>query len=296
MLSILLTDCAIAAGYVDSTQFEAERDDPVGAYDVDFEAIVSVPTPASTLFFELVELLNCKAWTGEDLKVTIKRNFPNRPGRTYATLSDAASIIEGSAEVDLNLDSRLSKASIYWDRTAVGQEDLPASYARLTSATDSSAESVNEYGTRVEKTFYCRWLRSGYEVEEDMRRFVKNLASRLVAQSRDPMPIITLEVERKDGDSIKTGDYVKLTTDELQDRDGEDLASVPFQVIRREQKDVQRIQMKCQRLSSRRYCFIAPASYAGKAYATATDAEREYGWLSDKDGLMANGDEGYRIL
>lgn len=293
--TILLTDCAIAAGYVDSTQFEAERDDAAGVVDVDMSAMITVPTAASTLFFELMDLLNCKAWVGEDLKITCARNLPNRPGRSYGTLSDASGIAEKSGSVDMNTDSRISRCSIYWDRTAIGDVDDTAVYARLTTAVDSSAESVNEYGSMVEKTIMCRWLRSGYETEEAMTSYVRNLASRLVSQARDPMPIIEIGVERKDGDSIKTGAFVKLSTDELQDRNGDDLEGQPFQVIKREKKSEALIALSCLRMMPKKYCIISPAAYAGKDYETATAAEREYGALSDSHGLMAGGDDGYRI-
>ena len=290
--TILLTDCGVAAGYVNDTQFDTERDDAAAAPEVDLSAIISEPANAQDLYFELVELLNCKSWVGEDLKVTIKRNLPNYPGRTYSTLTDDTEIVSGS--VDLNQASRVSRCSIYWDRSAVGAVDDPASYARLDVAIDSNAEGVNEYNARAEKTIYCRWLRSGYDTEENMNLFVKGQASRIVSQSRDPMPIVTIKTELKSGDGIKTGDYVKLTTDELQDKDGNDLTTAPFQVIKREAEG-SIVTMDCLRISPKRYKIISPSSYSTKDYETATAAEREYGAICDTNGLMAGGDDGYRI-
>jgi hypothetical protein len=292
--TILLTDCAIPAGYVDDATFDSERDDDAGAVDVDFSAIISAPVNAATLYFEIIELLGCKSWVGEDLKITIKRNLPNMPGRSYATLTDAENIVDKSGSVDLNQDSRISKCSIYWDRYTVGQVDLPNSYKRLTTVIDTAAESINEFGSSVEKAIFCRWLRSGYDTEEIMAAFVKNAASRLVSQSRDPMPIVSIRVERKDGDGVKTGAYVKLSTDEIQDRNGDNLANAPFQVVKREVVG-NLINLQCLRLNPKKYMIIAPASYAAKDFETATEAEREYGAISDIHGLMAGGDDGYRI-
>jgi hypothetical protein len=288
---LLPTDCGIAAGYIDSTNFDAERDSPGG--EVDFSAIISEPTKADKLFFEIVELLNCRAWVGEDLKITIRRALPNKPGRTYATLTDEANNIGGSQAVDLNQGSRISRVSLYWDRKAVEDEEKPASYNRLDVAIDADGEGANGYNEVAEKIIYCRWLRQGYEPEETMNAFAANLASRIVSGNKDPMPILTVDLEMKD-ESVKTGDHAKISTAALQDADGEDLSSAVFQIVRRERKG-NKISLKCLRLPTKKYCIIAPAGYSAKAYATATAAEREYGAICNANGDMSNGDYGYRV-
>jgi len=292
-LQTILTYCGIDAGYVDSAGIDAERDLDIGDDEVDLSAIISKPTSAKTLFFELVDLLNCKAWVGEDLKITVKRNFPNYPSRAYTTFTDDANIIQGSTQVDLNKKSRISRVSIYWDRIAEGEDDNIDDYNRLDMGVDAEAESVNEYNEIAPKVIYCRWLRFGYDTEEAMKSFVKTQALRLVGQSRDPMPIISFWVELKDSD-IKTGSFVKLTTDELQDKDGNDLTSAVFQVIRRQQKK-NHIELDLLRITPKKYLIIAPAAYDAKDYDTATETEREYGAISEADTDMANGDPGYRI-
>lgn len=293
MKTILLTDCSIPAGYVDSAEFDTQRDDNAGDPEVDFSAIISEPIKAEELYFELVDLLNCKSWVAEDLKITIRRNLPNRPGRSYTVLTDSNNIILDSPKIDLNQKSRVSRVSLYWDRTAIGKNDEPANFARLDIAVDSDSESVNEYNEIAEKEIFCRWLRSGYDTEENMATFAKNHPSRLVGQFRDPMPLIDLKLELKDSE-IETGDYVRLSTDELQDKDGNDLTLAPFQVVRREQKGFQ-IDLKLLRITPKKYMIISPAGYSGKDYITATAAEREYGAICDINGLMSNGDDAYKI-
>jgi len=293
MKTILLTDCSIAAGYVNSTEFDTQRDDNAGDVEIDFSAIVSEPVKAEELYFELIDLLNCKSWVAEDLKITIRRNLPNRPGRSYTTLTDEANIIFGSPKVDLNQKSRISRASLYWDRTAVGDNNEPADFIRLDVAVDADAEGINEYNEIAEKEILCRWLRSGYDTEENMATFTKNHPSRLVGQFRDPMPLIDLKLELKDSE-IKTGDYLKISTDELQDKNGDDLSLAPFQAVRREKKNNQ-ILLKCLQITPKKYTIIASSGYSSKTYDSATAAEREYGAISDINNLMINGDDGYRI-
>lgn len=287
---LLPTDCAIAAGYIDSANFDTERDSPGG--EVNFSAIISEPTKADKLFFEIVELLNCRAWVGEDLKITIRRALPNKPGRVYSTLTDEANNIDGSLSVDLNQTSRISRVSLYWDRQTVEDEDKPASYNRLDVAIDADGESANGYNEAAEKIIYCRWLRQGYVTEETMNAFAANAASRIVSGNKDPMPILTLDLEMKDG-AVKTGDYAKISTGAMQDASGNDLSSAVFQVVRRERKG-NKINLKCLMLPTKKYCIVSPASYSAKSYATATAAEREYGAICNANGDMSNGDYGYR--
>jgi hypothetical protein len=208
-------------------------------------------------------------------------------------LTDAENIVEGFAPVDLNKNSRISRVSIYWDRSAVGEEDKIASYGRLDIGVDADAEGVNEYNEIAAKTIYSRWLRFGYDTEDAMKLWVKNQCLRLLGQFRDPMPIISLQLELKDSE-IKTGGFVKLSTGELQDKDGNDLSLAPFLTIKRERKG-NGINLKLLRITPKKYLVIAPGTYDAKDFSTATAAEKEYGAICDTNNMMADGTDGYRI-
>ena len=292
--TILSTDCGIAAGYIDSATFDAARDETFGEDEVDLSAIICDPEKAETIYFELVEFLNCRSWVGENIKIKIARNTPNSPGRAYTHLTDAANIVEGSTSVDLNQKSKLSRVSLYWDRDAEKKNSETNSFNRLDIAIDAESESVNEDNYISEKQIFCRWLRAGYAQEELVNANAKFMPSRLLGQSRDAMPIVTLSVESKDS-GLLTGDYVHLSTDELQDKNGNDYFYVPAIVTKREQKDKNQIVLKIQQLSAKKFCIIAPSTYDAKEYDTAENSEREYGWVCDNNNLMPNGDDGYRI-
>ncbi|MFA5354363.1 MAG: hypothetical protein WC291_09040 [Thermodesulfovibrionales bacterium] len=283
--TMLLTDAGMDAASVNSTEFNTQRDWPGG--EVNFSAIVSEPTKLSTLYFEVVGLLDSKSWVAEDLKVTIRRNLPNQPGRPYTALTDEANIIEGSA--DLNEKSRISRVILYWDKTALGKVDDPKEYNRIDIAVDADAESSSEYGDSPETKFFCRWLRSGYVSDELMEGFVKDFITRQVWRQRDASPIIPLDVELKDSE-IKTGDFLRISTDELLNPDGTPLNNVIFQVIKREPKG-SRVSLKTIRLHPRRLCFIAPDG--APDYDAATDADKEYGYMTEDTGLMADESDGY---
>jgi hypothetical protein len=286
---MLSTDAGIAAGYINTASFSTAKAWPGG--EIDFEAIISEPTPLEDLFFEIIDLIDCKVWVAEDLKITISRNIPNEGGRSYTTLTDAKNIVDNSAAVDLNEGSRITRVSIYWNKDAVGDPEKVPSYARLDIAIDSDAESANEYNDEIKKTFWCRWINSGCDTEENLNAWIGELTGRYVLNRRDAAPIVTLSVEMKDS-GLKTGDYVMLSTDELQEIDGNDVSAARFRVIRREEKGDQHT-YRLERLPKRRACLIN--NNAANDYDTATDAEKEYGYICDSYGEV-DGEMGYFIF
>ena len=286
---MLLTEAGIPAANVDSTAFDYWKDYP--AVEVDFSAIISKPMKLDKLYWEIIDLLDLRSWVGEDLKITVSRLIPNQPGRNYHGLSDEANIVNGSSSADLNAGSRLSRIALYWDQNPVERDKEDASYNRRDIGIEVEAESANDYGESIEEKIYCRWLRSGYLQEEALARFIANLLARRIVEYRDPQPIVTLDVELKDS-GILTGQYVQLSTDELLNPDGTPLDNAKFQTVKRG-PNPERITLKLKRQMRNRVFFIGPN--IDLDYANASDAQREYGFICDNDGLMTDGSPGYSI-
>jgi hypothetical protein len=290
--SMLLTDAEIAAGNVDDTAFDYWRDYP--GDDPNISAIITEPTKLNTLFFEIVDLLDCKVWVGEDLKITIARDLPSDPLRAPATLTDAQGIIHGSGKVDQNEKSRITRALFYWDKTPTGKVDEAVSYRRVDLAIDADAESANDYNEVVEKKILCRWLHSEGFVEEVIQQFAKNFACRVLWTHRDAQQIVTVDVDLKD-DTIKTGGWVQLSTDEMVDIFGAAFDAEQFQVVKRENKET-KIALSLLRGAQGRCLMVAPDSLTGIDWEDATPAQQTYGAISDNDGTIpTGGDAGYRI-
>ncbi len=285
----ILGDAGTDLAYVDTDAYTDALSWPAG--DLDMSAVISEPTKASDPYWELVNLLGCKSWVGEDLKITIARDIPNRPGRTYTTFTDDENIKEKSASVDLNQASLITRCSIYWDKATVAKEDEKASYNRLDVAVDASAEGVNEYNESSEKEILTRWLQTGLAEEGLLAHYVQALALRHVYLHRDPMPLLTFDAELKDS-AIATGDYAKITMDELLGTDGNELTAEHFQIVKREQSE-NTITLKALRLSGRRIMCVAPAGTP--VYASATAAQKEYGFISGADGRMTDDSQPYVI-
>jgi hypothetical protein len=274
---------------IDMAAFSYWRGWPGG--DIHFLSVVAEPVKLDKLVTELADLLDAKVWQDEQQRITVRRNVPNEPGREYFPLTDENNILHQSGSVDLNERSRLTRILIYWAKDPIKLEDDPASYGRLDIGVDADAEGDNGYDGVVEKKIYCRWISTSYIQEELAAQYVKNLAMRQVSQNRDARPVISFDLDLKDN-SIRTGDFVKLTTDEILLPDGSPLPGHVYQLIKKDRKQ-DKIAVTFMKMSNRRVMFIAPAGLP--AYESASEAEREYGFICQPDGKMADGSAGYYI-
>lgn len=281
----------LASSRVDSASFAAAKEFP--GDEPNFSTLLFKPAKISKLLFEIADLCDCSVWMNEEQKITIRRNnIPNEGGRTYATITDESNIITAAA--DLNEGSRKTRVAIYWDREIFGDETKTEDYNAVNIAIDVSAESANEYNGIEEYKIASRWLRKtwgAYTTEEIINRFVSNLSSRLLVNRRDAQPIINFDVELKD-EGIQSGDYVKISTDELLNVDGTDLNSATFSIWKRDHRD-EIVRFASVGVRSNKIGIIAPDAIP--SFTSATTAQKEYGFISDNDGLMSDGSPGYRI-
>jgi len=205
-------------------------------------------------------------------------------------MTDGANIVDNSASVDFNEKSRLTRMLIYWHKSVLGKKDDPAAFDRLDIAVDAEAEA--SYGDVVEKKVFCRWIDPITNEEDSAETYVKNLGMRQVRRSRDAQPLIALSLSLRDL-AIKTGDHVRLDTDELVKFNGDPITNEIFQVVKRELQDDFSLKVSLLRVSTRRLALIAPNGYPN--YRDATDAQKEYGFITLNTGLMENEDQGYYI-
>lgn len=288
LLEMLTVDADLDTQYINLDEFNYWKSWP--AEDIDFSGIITEPTKLSTLYFEIVDLLDCKSWIAENLKITIRRNLPNEPSREYGEITDEKNIIDGSCSVNLNEKSRITRISLYWDKNVLGKIDDVKEYNRLDVAIDADSESENGYGDVKEKKIFCRWLRPGLATEETLAQFITNFLARRFFRQTKAQQIISCSVEIKDLD-IHTGDWVKMTTDELLTEDGSNFNRIPFQVIKRERKK-EKIDLTLIKVAEKKICFITPSGYPD--YTNASESQREYGFISDSEGKI-NEDWGYFI-
>jgi len=273
--------------YVDTDAFYFYRDWPLR--DINFTAVVSEPAKLSDLYMEIVDLLDAKSWVAENLKITLRKNTTNTPTTGYISLSDADNIVLDSGSVDVNEKSRISRMTIYWDKIVTGKYTDEMSYRRLDIAIDPDAET--NYGDPEEKAVKCRWIDPYVTVEETVQQFVKNLAIRRIQRCKHAQNLITVKVAEKDA-GVKTGDYVRLSTDELLEADGLPVTARMYQVVKRE-RGQREVTLTLIQVTPRRMWIIGPAGLP--PYAQATEAQRAYAYICDAAGKMSDGSDGYFI-
>lgn len=290
LTSMLLTDAGLDAAFVDSTAFAV-----VKAFDSDmpyFSALIDEPTKLRDLYFEIINMVDCKSWVAEDLKITILKNLPNYPGRTTRTLTDPGNIIEKTLKPDLNAKSRVGSIVLYWGKGPGKKDNEPASYQYWDIFEDGDGNSANAYNEDNQQKIFCRWLSRSYMDEDLVTAFIRRVGARMLRLKKNPMPILSFAVTLKDGD-IKTGEFVTITTSALQEADGSDVSGI-FQIIRRDRKAT-RVECKAIRYPKSSRIFFIQSATGAADYTSADAARKEYGFICGSDGLMSDGDEGYRI-
>ncbi len=291
-LQTILSLAGVDATDIDSTAFDNLKTTPYA--DIDYTAVISEPTKADELYFELIDLLDCRTWVSEDLKITICKNLPNAPSRSYTSISDDENICAESGAVDLNAASRVSRVYLYWDLPTLGDIDTITDYLRCDMAVDADAEGDNEYDEVADLELYCRWFNSSSETEEVLDLYVQNLVERRLTLYRDPLHLITLSLEMKDS-GIKTGGYSRLTTDIVNDVSGSPMTSERHQVVKREYKGGT-VEIVLQK-HAKMIAYVGDNATMETDYNTADEDEREYGcYICDSAGFLPDGRPGAMIF
>ncbi|MGK2905052.1 MAG: hypothetical protein ACSLFH_01735 [Desulfuromonadales bacterium] len=278
----------IDASRIDSSNFAAWRD---LVPDVAYSALITDSTKLDKLFWEVVSLLDAHCWYSEGQQITIRRNMADAPGTGHAHWTDAANVVIGTPNVDLNPESRVNQVVLRWDLDPLGNASEEENYNRIDVAVNGETSGVNSYNKPAEKELLCRWLRSSwapYLQEELMDDYVRALTARQLFRRADSMALIDLDVEIKDG-AVRTGQRVKYTTDELLLPDGSPLDAALFEVTKRQHKGA-RLAYRLLRQPVANTAFFTGSDHPD--YSDASEAEREYGFFSATDGTLPDGSPG----
>jgi len=192
-------------------------------------------------------------------------------------------------------EERRTRVVLYWHKNPVGDDDEDkVNYKRIAVAVDQDLEGADWFGEVEEYPIYSRWLREGSEVPTEVHEAkITSWLKRKLARVRLARAQLEIEVARKDSD-VGTGNFVRLSTDEMVDRHGNPLVSVRCQVMRREDLG-DKIRLTLRRLATCRIGLWAPGTVAAD-YDDADEDDREYAyWANDppNEGHMNNDDLGY---
>lgn len=232
------------------------------------------------VYFGLISLYDAKSWVGEDLKITVRRNVPNLPGRSLATFTDTANIVLDSDAFNGAEEKRYTRKYAFWNWNLADDEDKTRSFTRRNAHVGADEESTNFFGEAIEDTTFQLWAHSTMDATTRVEKFVSDSIRRDFAQRRRARPIVNFQTETKDS-TVLTGDYVYLNSDVIENVDGTPIDGI-FQVIKREVKD-NKIKFTAEEQRTNLVAYITSSTVAGgypTSYDEASDAQKREGWIS----------------
>ncbi len=224
----LLTDYAgYSSGYIDGTAFDTYAA-AWTSIQVSLEPITK-KAKLSNIYFDLMNILECKSWQNEVGKITLRENTVTPTSIKTITDDD---IVDGSIKVLLNDKSRITRISILWFRIDVTEDVASeAAYKRVTLSIDADAET--DYMESVLKDMHTVFINENCGTEADLSTYVDALLLAKLTRLKSAHVQIECELELKDSD-IELGDYVNISTDEFNNTDGSDFTEETFQVLKKD--------------------------------------------------------------
>jgi hypothetical protein len=275
----------IPVGYRDATAWSDEGNE----YLVTGFTDLTVPAPRSVekLLGDMCQHGSFSIWWDER-----ERTIPllaNRPPQTPPReITDDLNIIEGSAELEDDVEAQITRVAVYYAPRNPFDLDKPENYRTLRLSIDGFVEAPAAANTVRTLTVYA------YSVTRDANAF--RLATRLLLRYRLIQKYLKLELDAKDR-SIKIGDVLAVTTAAFVETEG-GMLSTRWQVIRAEEHrpgDALRVELQSFFFIGR-FGFIMPST-ATDDYASATDDEKATGlYIADETTqAMPGGDDPYLI-
>jgi len=279
----------IPDSYIDSAQWTTQKDGFLSSNIIN--AIISEPEGVETLLNEIiaVNLINI-FWNDRTSYIILNSLIPEDINSTPASITENKSFIRDSVSIKEEPKQRISQVRILYeprDATKYGEQgDFKEAYI----AADLNAESPDQYGETRIKTIMTRWLSAA------RRGIAIQAASRLLNSYRDNPIRADFTLDPKDA-VHELGASFRIDSRQHQDVDGSnDTQRMKVVSITPPAKIGGNYKYSATSIKfSGRYGFIAPAGTP--MYSSATDAQKEaYGFISQADGTMLDGSDGYLIL
>lgn len=249
-------------------------------------ACIGSPTRSSQLISELAVDLNLLLWWEPVAqRVKCKVNVPTLGGAAATYTAD--NIINGSTEVERLDQDRITQAAEYYAlRDATASLDELPNFQRAEVRIDTDAESDLEYNEQRPNVVRSRWMSAANVAH------VMAVVARRVISLRDAPYRIEIELDKRE--TPCAGSLIDITTRNLTEADGSP-RTVRCRVVRLKDAGTHyEVQGVSTTFANRRWGWIAPAGQPN--YTSATAAQQQYAYISNANGKMSNGDDGYTIL
>ena len=288
-----------------------------------FSQVIPQPVSLDELFEDLLRMTECHAYIDENQKIVIGRNFLKNSTAAWPELSDSANIIENSEKVSIETEDIITQGILEWDaHVGMSREQNkrwrkkhPTStslYEQMSIHTDTEAESTYYHGERVVDNIQTNWLHtilsypgsdigyasveSGYASTDpyspaNVKAYADGWIQRHTVWRSQPKKVYELDVEYKDA-TIAVGDQILISGNIFLDSSGNSLDKVPCFVRKKEPQDDWSQTLTLEDYGAR-VGLIAPDSQVD--YDTSLSSEHQYGFISNTNGDMSNGNKGYVI-
>lgn len=278
----------LKASEIDTTTLETERDTWLpsslditsGAhYGPLLRRTLHNVTDVETLVREIRELTLMFLWVSAGLQLTGKVFAPVLPGTTVPTITDDDNIIADSVSVNDNDESRLTRVIVAYNLPAdVTEPRVAEDFAEVRAEVDVDSEEREYYGDVRTRIVLSQWIQP---LDEDTAAY---FTSHMLARFRHGIRVVTAQLEIQD-DDIDLGDVVNLDTEHVQDAFGNNVAADAYVIKKRPVADNRFL---AEFWDTGIYERVGFWSGAIADYTAATDAEKEYGYWTDDQGMVGS--------
>lgn len=281
----ILNYSSVPSSYIDSSAWDSEGNTWLTPYT--FTGTIVKPTAVVDILAELGQQSLFYIWWNERTQKIDLRALRPVSGSVRG-INGEENIIGNSVSLEEKPDQRLSRVVIYYNPiNPLTDEDDITNYSNVRIQVNADAESEFQYNEASTKVLYSRWINSEAQALQ--------VATRLLAAFSNTPKYLNVSIDIKDND-ILVADVINVTIDQLQDQFGNTSPEL-FQVISLNEVDYShRIDLKMRQFTFQ----IERAAYWTAnnqvSYANASEQDKLTGnaWWSESNGLMPNGDEGYK--
>ena len=267
LLDIIQDYIGIDAAYINATSFTNAK--TTWLTNLKYRRFIDRPTKAETLLQQVRKLSRSNVWVDESGVIQCRPFRPPLPSDTINDITQDAGIAKQSTNIDDQQESMFTRLLVYYDPIDSGKESTdPDDYSGLIVIVDAQRESANDLGFSVDKKEFAPWI---YQESE-----AKSFAARYMRRFSYPPAKYTITLEKKDR-ANNVGDLIQITSGDFLGTDGIETAK-KFEITKKvETAYTLELTLMDTRIN-RRYAIIGPNTMSSD-YDTATDADKEYGYI-----------------
>lgn len=278
----ILAAAGITTTYIDTAGLVVEA--LSWMIDANITACITQPETVSNLLKELSADLNLMIWWDPVWQmVRFKVNVPQLES-TVSSISD-----DDMMQVRIErLDSeRITEAAQYYGlRTATSNPKENKNFLNAEVRIDTDAESPNEYNDVRQDVAQSRWLSAGNE------QHTSALVARRVTYLRDAPHRISFRADPRT--RVDLADLVDVATRSLTDTEGyADIKRCRITKID-DQLAFKQLEAVTTTFAGRRWLYIAPTGAPN--FSSATEAQKQYGYIANSSAEMSDGTDAYRVI